>query len=471
MTVGETLSEARHHAGLSVEEVSERTRIRGTVIRSIEQDDFEACGGDLYVHGYVRAIAGAIGIDAQPLIREYDLGRAGGPNGSAGWRASRYLSAGPLETAETSFDLPVISATQTSLDLPPVQEAPPAQQAPPGDLTVTTFDVPRVTEAGPAGELPAAESPAGAAPTAELPAYPTAEFPAPLAPAPAPPPAVPPDATQAPCDTTEVLAEPVPAPLEDLMAAGYEFGPATTQAGPNPAARGKKRRGIFAVAAAIVVVAVSVLGIRFATGSGNGAASATAPATAPAAKASAAASAESSAESTAAKASAAAPASASAAAKAGPAASQVTRLPVASVMAFGPNGTADGDDPGDAGNVIAARPAGPWTTQWYATAEFGMLKHGTGLLLDLGGNVTVTTVSVDLSRFQGTDLQLRVGNDETPQALQVAATANNVSGSLTITIPHPVAARYLLIWFTKLPPNGAGMFQETVSRVSVTGRR
>ena len=83
MTVGETLSEARYRAGLSVDELSERTRIRGTVIRCIEADDYAACGGDLYVRGYVRAIAGAVGIDAQPLIREYDMGRSSGQRKSA----------------------------------------------------------------------------------------------------------------------------------------------------------------------------------------------------------------------------------------------------------------------------------------------------------------------------------------------------------------------------------------------------
>src|ERR1700721_4153249 len=76
VTVGQTLTEARSQAGLTVDELSERTRIRGTVIRSIEQDDYEACGGDLYVRGYVRALAGAVGIDAQPLIQEFDMGRA-----------------------------------------------------------------------------------------------------------------------------------------------------------------------------------------------------------------------------------------------------------------------------------------------------------------------------------------------------------------------------------------------------------
>ena len=78
MTVGETLTEARYQAGLSVDELSERTRIRSTVIRSIEQDDYAACGGELYVRGYVRAIAGAVGIDALPLIREFDQAHLGG---------------------------------------------------------------------------------------------------------------------------------------------------------------------------------------------------------------------------------------------------------------------------------------------------------------------------------------------------------------------------------------------------------
>ncbi|WP_300608980.1 helix-turn-helix domain-containing protein, partial [Trebonia sp.] len=82
MSVGEALAEARYRAGLTLDEVSERSRIREAVILSIEQDDYDACGGELYVRGYVRAIASAIGIDAQPLIREYDEGQANAPVGA-----------------------------------------------------------------------------------------------------------------------------------------------------------------------------------------------------------------------------------------------------------------------------------------------------------------------------------------------------------------------------------------------------
>ena len=523
MTVGETLTEARYQAGLSVDELSERTRIRGTVIRSIEQDDFEACGGDLYVRGYVRAIAVAVGIDAQSLIREYDLGRPGGSNerasGSAGRPALGYPRAA-APAAETSFDLTAIPPS------PPAPDAPADlnttrydMQAVTADPAATSYDLPRVPETA---ELPvAAELPVPEPPVAELPAadFPTAAFAAPVPPAVVPPPAaVPAGAAETRYDLTAVPADSAPGTLDDLMAAGYDLPapeapasadsrtqvipavgsgqppgeataarPAPGLGGPGgpapagPAADGSpgKRRVIVAVAAAVVLAAAGVLGFHLATASGNTAkpASAAVPsvnASATAARASAAALAQARASAAAqASASAAAQASASAAAKARAAAQarRVISLPVASVTAFGAGGAGDGDDPGEAGNAIAASPAQPWATQWYATPEFGMLKHGTGLLLDLGGKVAVTTVRLDLSQYSGTSLQLRVGNSESLPDLTVAATASDVGGALTLTLHHPVAARYLLIWITQLPPDGSGHYQETVSHVAVTGRR
>src|SRR6185437_14387423 len=137
VTVGEALTEARAQAGLSVDELSERTRIRGTVIRSIEDDDYEACGGDLYVRGYVRALAGAVGIDAQPLIREFDQGRANGAheraNGSTGGYANGAQSAPSPGTAQTAFDLPAIAGD-------PAADSAPADVRGPADLDATRFD-------------------------------------------------------------------------------------------------------------------------------------------------------------------------------------------------------------------------------------------------------------------------------------------------------------------------------------------
>lgn len=80
MSIGESLTEARRQAGLTVAEVSQRTRIRESIIRGIEQGDFAACGGDFYARGHIRSIAGAVGLDPVPLISEYDAEH--GPLGS-----------------------------------------------------------------------------------------------------------------------------------------------------------------------------------------------------------------------------------------------------------------------------------------------------------------------------------------------------------------------------------------------------
>ncbi|MGI8336631.1 helix-turn-helix domain-containing protein [Actinomadura scrupuli] len=79
MSIGETLATKRQDAGLTVTQVSERTRIRETVIRGIERDDFSACGGNFYARGHVRSIARVIGLDPEPLVREYDDTHGGAP--------------------------------------------------------------------------------------------------------------------------------------------------------------------------------------------------------------------------------------------------------------------------------------------------------------------------------------------------------------------------------------------------------
>ena len=72
MHIGPALTEARTEAGMTVEDVSERTRIRRTIITDIERDDYASCGGDFYARGHIRAIAKVVGADPVPLIKEYD---------------------------------------------------------------------------------------------------------------------------------------------------------------------------------------------------------------------------------------------------------------------------------------------------------------------------------------------------------------------------------------------------------------
>jgi cytoskeletal protein RodZ len=72
VSIGEALAAARRQAGLTVTQVSQRTRIRDRIIRGIENDDYAGCGGDFYARGHIRNIAKAVGADPGPLIQEYD---------------------------------------------------------------------------------------------------------------------------------------------------------------------------------------------------------------------------------------------------------------------------------------------------------------------------------------------------------------------------------------------------------------
>jgi hypothetical protein len=53
--------------------------------------------------------------------------------------------------------------------------------------------------------------------------------------------------------------------------------------------------------------------------------------------------------------------------------------------------------------------------------------------------------------------------------MPVAAQAANPGGTLTLQPAAPVTGRYLLIWFTELPPNNAGAYEAFVYNVSVSG--
>jgi cytoskeletal protein RodZ len=72
VSIGAALHAARQEAGLSVDDVAIATRIRATLIRQIEADNFEACGGAIYARGHIRSIAGAVGIDPAPLVAEFN---------------------------------------------------------------------------------------------------------------------------------------------------------------------------------------------------------------------------------------------------------------------------------------------------------------------------------------------------------------------------------------------------------------
>jgi hypothetical protein len=147
----------------------------------------------------------------------------------------------------------------------------------------------------------------------------------------------------------------------------------------------------------------------------------------------------------------------------------VAVLPVATVAAFGPDGTSDGDNPAMATFVIAGNGTGPWQTKWYGTAHFGALQPGTGLLLDMGKKVTVTKVTLELAAGSA-DVIIRVGNSPVPGSFTEIADRAGIGGTVSLSAATSASGRYVEVWFTSLPQDAAGTYQESVYGVQVTGR-
>jgi cytoskeleton protein RodZ len=79
-----SLQQAREAAGLTVEQISAITNIRAGVIRDLENNSVEVCGGIAYARGHVRTIAKAINsktgkainIDADVLVAELEASQS-----------------------------------------------------------------------------------------------------------------------------------------------------------------------------------------------------------------------------------------------------------------------------------------------------------------------------------------------------------------------------------------------------------
>ena len=72
MSLGSVIRQARIDAGLSVDDLSERTSIRAGLLKEIESDDFTKCGGETYARGHLRNIAPHIKMDSQLLLELYE---------------------------------------------------------------------------------------------------------------------------------------------------------------------------------------------------------------------------------------------------------------------------------------------------------------------------------------------------------------------------------------------------------------
>jgi hypothetical protein len=145
-------------------------------------------------------------------------------------------------------------------------------------------------------------------------------------------------------------------------------------------------------------------------------------------------------------------------------------LAPAGVTAFGPAGSADGQNPHNAVRALSGHPATPWYSYVSATPHFPSPASGTGLLLDMGRTVTVTSVQVSMVGPRGAALQLRAGGKPLLSSLREVASVSGAGDTALLQPATSVKARYVLVWFTQLPPDRLGTYQANVYRLAVHGQ-
>jgi eukaryotic-like serine/threonine-protein kinase len=120
-----------------------------------------------------------------------------------------------------------------------------------------------------------------------------------------------------------------------------------------------------------------------------------------------------------------------------------------------------------AARVYDANPATSWTSEKYATATFGNLKQGVGVLLDLGQPTSVHQVTVDLGSGP-VDVTAYAATNPSLDGATVIGTASEASGQTTFKATKAMPeAQYVIVWFTKLAPDG-GQFRASIAEIALS---
>src|SRR5271169_5978141 len=72
---GERLKREREMREVSLDELTKATRISQRFLEALENEDWKKLPGGVFGRGFVRTIAGYLGLDEETLLGEYDLAR------------------------------------------------------------------------------------------------------------------------------------------------------------------------------------------------------------------------------------------------------------------------------------------------------------------------------------------------------------------------------------------------------------
>jgi hypothetical protein len=150
---------------------------------------------------------------------------------------------------------------------------------------------------------------------------------------------------------------------------------------------------------------------------------------------------------------------------------QLTAVRIASAQAYDPFGKPPEENDGDAGKAVDTNASTVWKTEHYKSAQFGGLKAGVGLVLDVGSPQQASELNLRLL-YGGANVEVYGAADELPPSFDDWAAnklgdKNGAGQSIKVSLSGNDSYRYYLIWFTQLPPAPDGAFQDGIAEASL----
>jgi hypothetical protein len=157
------------------------------------------------------------------------------------------------------------------------------------------------------------------------------------------------------------------------------------------------------------------------------------------------------------------------------AAAAVPLTPVSATV-YNPLGSSSDDDPADASKAIDGSASTFWHTSYYLGHQFGNLKKGTGLIIDMGRTVRLSQLTVQFGTSCCTHVLIEVGNSNTTSAAALSTftpvqNSSAAQGSTTFNVTKQATGRYVLIWITDLPPldGSTGRYETMIYNITARG--
>ncbi len=141
-------------------------------------------------------------------------------------------------------------------------------------------------------------------------------------------------------------------------------------------------------------------------------------------------------------------------------------IAILSATGFDPEGD-QRENNDQAARVFDGDTSTSWSSEQYQSAQFGNLKKGVGVVLDLGQPTSVHEVTIELANGP-VDLTVYAATGPSLDGATVIGTATDASGEVKIKASSPLKeTQYVIVWFTKLAQDGS-QYRASISEIALS---